>query len=89
MKRIFSFISLLFCLFYYCSVWGDTNDDWKEKPIITHLYELSKDKFTLEWEGNADLYQVFLDGKIVSTANIKYAEINLSPGAHQIGRAHV
>lgn len=84
MKRIISLLSVLFCLFYYCSVLGDTNDDWKEKPIITHLYELSKEKLSLEWEGNADLYQVFVDGKIVSTANIKYSEINLAPGAHQI-----
>ena len=58
--------------------------DWKEMPIITHVYELSGGKISLEWEGYADLYQVYVDGKKVSTVNLSTAIINLNTGAHQI-----
>ena len=60
---------LVFCLFFSLSVIADSNEDWGEKPVITHLHEISKDKIALEWEGSADLYQIFVDGKNVTTSN--------------------
>ena len=62
----------------------ETGNEWKEMPIITHVYEMYEDKFALEWEGNAELYQVYVDGKKVSTVNFSTAFINLKTGLHQI-----
>lgn len=58
--------------------------DWKDMPIITHVYELSEEKLSLEWEGYSDLYQVYVDGKKVSTVNYNTAFIDLKAGVHQI-----
>ena len=84
MKKIICLFSVVFCLFFSLSVIADSNEDWGEKPVITHLHEISKDKIALEWEGSADLYQIFVDGKNVTTSNIKYAELKMESGPHQI-----
>ena len=60
------------------------NEDWKTMPTITHCYEISKEKFSLEWEGNADLYQIYVDGKNTMTVNIQSAILDLKAGQHQI-----
>ena len=82
MKKIICLFSVVFCLFFSLSVIADSNEDWGEKPVITHLHEISKDKIALEWEGSADLYQIFVDGKNVTTSNIKYAELKMESGPH-------
>ncbi len=63
---------------------SDLDDEWKNMPIITHVYELSKEMFSVEWEGNAELYQVYVDGKKVSTVNYSIAYIDLKTGVHKI-----
>jgi len=60
------------------------DSDWKTMPEITHVYELSKEKFFLEWEGKANLYRINIDGKDVSTVKINNANINLKEGTHNI-----
>ena len=35
-----------------------TEEEWKTKPTITSAYELEKEKKYLEWEGDADIYQI-------------------------------
>lgn len=84
MKRILFIISLFFYLLQISTVFGKNNDEWKEKPVITHLYELSKEKIFLEWDGNADLYQIIVDGNNISTVNIEYTIFDLKSGPHQI-----
>ena len=39
--------------------------DWAAAPVITKAYEQSEGKLYLEWEGQAPLYQVYMDGKKV------------------------
>ena len=63
---------------------ADTGEEWKEMPIITHVYERAEEELSLEWEGNAELYQVYVDGKKVSTVHLGIAIISLKPGSHQI-----
>ncbi len=63
---------------------SNAGEEWKEMPVITHVYELSEERFALEWEGNAELYQVYVDGKKVSTVNFSTAFIDLKTGSHQI-----
>ena len=61
-----------------------SEDDWKTMPVITSAYEVEKEKIYLEWEGSADLYQVYVDGKNVVTVNIASTTISLKEGTHQI-----
>ena len=58
--------------------------EWNDMPLITHVYEMSKEKIAVEWEGYSDLYQVYVDGKKASTVNFSTAFIDLKAGTHQI-----
>ena len=78
---LFAVLSL-FASFHFSA--AAEGDEWKEKPVITHIYEIEKDKLLAEWEGNSLLYQVYVDGKEVSTVNLNYAVINIKEGTHQI-----
>lgn len=85
MKKIAVLLGLTIALvFLSCGPKSAAVKDWREMPIITHIYELSEGRLSLEWEGNADLYQVYVDGKNVSTVNFSTAIIQLKTGAHQI-----
>lgn len=80
-------ISLIFLIFIVSVSFSGVraeNDEWKEAPIITSVVELAKEKIFLEWSGNADLYQVYVDGKKIATVNLKYTIIDLKNGSHQI-----
>ena len=59
-------------------------DDWDVEPVITKVYESGKEQIILEWEGNADFYYVYLDGKKAATVNLNYAILNVKRGRHQI-----
>ena len=85
MKKIAVLLALTIALvFSACGLRIAAVEDWKEKPIITDVYELSEERLSLEWDGNADLYQVYVDGEDVSTVNLSAAVITLKTGAHQI-----
>lgn len=85
MKKYVLSLTLVFFLIFLLSVSAFANsDDWKDMPIITHVYELSRGKITLEWEGNSDIYQIYVDGENADTVNIKTAIIQIKPGLHQI-----
>ena len=58
--------------------------DWASAPVITKAYELSAGKLYLEWEGNAPLYQVYLDGKNVADSIVNNAIISVKDGSHTI-----
>ena len=85
MKKIAVLLMLTVALTFSACGWRIVAvEDWKEKPIITDVYELSEDKIYLEWEGYSDLYQVYVDGKKVSTVNYSISFIDLKAGVHQI-----
>ena len=80
-------ISLVLVLVMTLSIGISTfaaEEQWKTKPTITSAYESEKEKIYLEWEGDADIYQINVDGKSVDTVNIESATINLKSGNHQI-----
>ena len=85
MKKVAVSIFLVIVLISLLCVpaFADSND-WATKPTISHVYELSKEKIGLEWEGKAVLYQIYVDGKVVSTVNLNNAIIELKAGKHQI-----
>ena len=84
MKKLFLSILLIVVLLTGVNGFAEENDDWANKPIINHVYELAKDKLFLEWEGEATLYQVYVDGKEVTTINLSNVIIDLKNGSHQI-----
>lgn len=82
-----TFISLLLVLLFVFSFSPFSFADggnWNTMPTITHVYEFAKEKIALEWDGNADLYQIYVDGKVVATVNINTAIIDIKSGNHQI-----
>ena len=83
-KLAISLLLVLALIFALSSFAFADHDNWNAMPTITHVYEFSKEKIALEWEGNADLYQIYVDGKTVATVNINTAIISMKAGSHQI-----
>lgn len=84
-KRLVSLILIVVLVFsIQISAYAASSGDWSEMPTITDIYELEKGKVYLEWDGNATLYYVYVDGKKEQTVNLKSTSINIKEGAHQI-----
>lgn len=84
-RKLFSIIFVLVLAgLWALSAIAESDDDWMEKPIITHICELEKEKLFVEWDGKSNLYQVYLDGKIISTVKLQNAIIELKSGTHQL-----
>ncbi len=58
--------------------------DWKTKPVITSLYEIEKGKLSIEWEGAASHYRVYIDDNVEAKTQNKNTIIALKEGVHQI-----
>lgn len=69
---------------YPLSVSAEGTKDWSDEPIITKVYESGKEQIIVEWEGIADFYYVYLDGKKAATVNLNYAILNVKRGRHQL-----
>ncbi len=78
------FILLISAALFFLPAYAEEENEWKEKPSITHIYELSKGKILLEWQGNASLYQVYVDGEKAASVNLPNTVIDLKSGIHQI-----
>lgn len=86
MRKTICLLSLLFivsALLCFPS-FTDATDDWSAEPVITKVYESGKEQIIVEWEGSADFYYVYLDGKKVATVNLNYAILNVKRGHHQL-----
>lgn len=85
MKRIVLTLSIFLLFFFsFRTVSFADNDDWKTQPIITSVFESDDGQITLEWEGNADIYQLYVDGKIGVTTTLSTTSLNLKNGSHRI-----
>ena len=84
-KHVIALFFVLFLLFVLpTAAHADGGDEWKTAPVITSVYESGKEQLIVEWDGKADLYQVYLDGKNVATVNLNGAVIDAKAGRHQI-----
>lgn len=63
---------------------AEESDAWRTAPVITTAYEMSAGKLYIEWEGNAPVYQVYMDGESVANVIVCNAVINVSKGTHTI-----
>lgn len=73
---------LAILLFAPCALCEEA--EWSAAPVITKAYELSGGKLYLEWEGNAPVYQVYMDGKSVSSVIVSSAIVDLKKGTHTL-----
>ena len=73
---------LAILLFAPCALCEEA--DWSASPVITKAYELSGGKLYLEWEGNAPVYQVYMDGESVAEAVVSNAIIHVEQGTHTL-----
>lgn len=62
----------------------ESNESWNTAPVITSAYEISSGKLYLEWTGTASVYQVYMDGKSVSSVIVNNAVIPVTKGTHTI-----
>lgn len=83
MKKIV-WILLAFALTFACSAYSETNSEWTIAPVITKAYELSSERIYLEWQGNAAVYQVYMDGASVASVIVNNAVISVKKGTHTI-----
>ena len=84
MKRFISIVMLFVLLASALSFAEQTDSDLNIAPIITKAYEMSVERLYVEWEGNAQSYQVYLDGKLAETSSVNNAIIQVKKGAHTI-----
>ncbi len=78
---------LLLCLVLFLIPsfsFGEEKSDWADAPIITKAYELESGKLYLEWDGNAPIYQVYMDGASVANVIVTNAVIPIKRGTHNI-----
>ena len=59
-------------------------EDWWAAPIIKKAYEQSAGKIYVEWEGNAPLYQVYVDGSKRADLIVSHLVIDMTKGTHTI-----
>lgn len=77
------FLAVLTMLLFSAAVCEDSSD-WNSRPVITKAYELTAGKLYLEWQGNAPVYQVYMDGKAVASVIVSNAVISVKKGSHTI-----
>ena len=83
MKRWIIFVLILVLAIPLAAQCEET-EEWRLAPTITKAYEISAGKLYLEWEGNASVYQVYMDGKEMATVSVGNAVFPISAGSHSI-----
>lgn len=84
MKKFFVFLFIAAFFLMPLTSLCETAEDWQIAPVLTKAYEISSGKLYLEWEGNAPVYQVYMDGKSISSVIVNNAVISISQGTHTI-----
>ena len=59
-------------------------DDTSTVALITKAYELAAGKLYLEWDGNAPVYQVYMDGESVASVIVNNAVIDINDFYYEI-----
>lgn len=84
MKRSVLAIAFLTVLLFPSVVICEETPDWSTAPIITKAYELESGKIYLEWQGKAPVYQVYMDGKSLTSVIVNNAIIPITKGTHSV-----
>lgn len=86
MKRVLSVFTILVLAlsFVFCFSQAESSTDWANAPVITKAYEQSYGKIYIEWEGNAPVYQIHVDGNKVADVIVNHYIISVEKGTHSI-----
>ena len=83
MKKAIAILFILTLMFSMASFAEETTD-WSIPPVFTKAYEQSAGKVYIEWEGNAPLYQIYLDGNKIADVTVSHYILDLSKGTHSV-----
>ena len=83
MKKAVAILFVLTLMFSLVS-FAEEATDWSIPPVFTKAYEQSAGKVYIEWEGNAPLYQIYLDGNKITDVTVSHHILDLSKGTHSI-----
>ena len=83
MKKAVAILFVLTLMFSLVS-FAEEAEDWSIPPVFTKAYEQSAGKVYIEWEGNAPLYQIFLDGNKIADVTVSHHVLDLSKGTHSV-----
>ena len=84
-KKIVAIITIVLILvLVYCCVLAETPGNWDAAPVITKAYEQSYGKVYIEWEGNAPVYQIHVDGNKAADVILSHYVLDLEKGVHTI-----
>lgn len=83
MKKVMLVLALLMVMCCFVAI-AEEDNSWRTAPVITRAYEISSGKLYIEWEGNAPVYQVYLDGSSVASVVVNNAVIDIKKGTHTI-----
>lgn len=89
MKR-FAIMLLALTVLFGCMAFAgaeqaeEISEDWSAAPVFVRAYEQATGKIYIEWEGNAPLYQVYLDGSKVADLMVSHHILDMSNGTHSI-----
>lgn len=83
MKKLCAFL-LVLAMLLSCAAMAEEDEAWRTAPVITKAYEIASGKLYLEWEGNAPLYRVYMDGASVADVIVNNAVIDVAKGTHII-----
>ena len=84
-KRLFVTGLLVLTLVMHLAVAAaDETDDWMTAPVITKAYEQSVGRIYIEWDGQAPIYQVYLDGSKIADTIVNHHTLNVEEGTHSV-----
>ena len=84
-KSIVALIIVLLSLsLVYCFAAAEALDDWTTSPVIIKAYEQSYGKIYIEWQGNAPVYQIHVDGNKAADVIVNHHVLEVEKGAHTI-----
>ena len=84
-KSTVAFITVLLSLtLMYCFAVAESSDDWTASPVIIKAYEQSYGKIYVEWQGNAPVYQIHVDGNKAADVIVNHHVLDVEKGAHTI-----
>lgn len=77
-------IALLLLLLCGAGVIAEENGNWSASPVLLECYEQGENELYLSWQGNAQLYQVYLDDKNIGNTVSDACTVKVKKGNHRI-----
>ena len=77
-------VALLLLLLCSTCVIAEESESWSASPALLECYEQGENELYLSWQGNAQLYQVYLDDKSIGNTVSDACTVKIKKGNHRI-----